>query len=156
MRNLEIADDVLQSRNRLAGIRSALLALRLMNNARDLFGDHSALIGLSIIAIASERWMRADLDPRFETLSVAMPIGHLTVCNISSISAATGFNRETTRRKVNHLVEKGLIVRGGTAVMLAPGFTQKPAASSCTQKQIEEVRRAANDLVRLGILRLQR
>jgi hypothetical protein len=139
------------AKSRLVGIRSAMLTLRMMENWRSLFGNgDAAMIGLAIVAIMSERLMRVELASELESLALPMPIKDLGRCNISSIAAATGLNRETTRRKINQLIASGLIVREGNAIMLAPGFTQRKEAAEIVQTQLDELRRAANDLIRIG------
>lgn len=86
-----------EAKNRLVGIRLAMLTLRMRDNWIRLFGDHqTALIALAIIVIMSERLLRSQLDPELESLVVPMPSEDLAKCNLSSIAAATGLNRETT------------------------------------------------------------
>ena len=141
------------SKSRLVGIRLAVLTLRFRENWQRLFGDQdSTLIALAIVAIASERLLRAELDPEFESLEKPMPLADLSPCNINSIASATGLNRETARRKVNQLVESGLLVKQGGAISLAPGFTQQALAGDVVQAQLDEIRRAVNDLMRMGAI----
>ena len=141
------------SKSRLVGIRLAVLTLRLRENWQRLFGDQdSTLIALAIVAIVSERLLRTELDPDFESLERPMPLAELSPCNINSIASATGLNRETTRRKVNQLIADGLLVREGGAISLAPGFTQQALAGNVVRAQLDEIRRAANDLIRAGAI----
>ena len=143
-------------KSRLVGIRLATLTLRLKENWRRLFGDDdTATIALAIVAIVAERLMRADLDSELESLTVPMPKEALASCNISSIAAATGFNRETTRRKVDQLARTGMIVREGSAIALAPGFTQQKLAIDAVRIQLDELRRATNDLLRVGAITVE-
>src|SRR5688572_9384549 len=84
--------------SRPAGIRMVLLTLRMMEHWRRAAGDYnSAMILLAIVAISSEKLTRVELPP--ERRALRKPVAHdtLSPCNISSIAAATGFNRETTR-----------------------------------------------------------
>ena len=141
------------AKSRLVGIRIAMLTLRLRNNWAQMFGDtDTAAIVLAVVAIASERLMRADLDSELETLALPMPTEALAHCNISSIAVATGLNRETTRRKVDQLIRKGLLVREDSSIRLAPGFTQQKATRSLVTAQLDELRRAVDDLLRIGAL----
>ena len=142
------------AKNRLVGIRLAMLTLRLMENWRRLFGDNdTALIALAIVTIMSERLMRSQLDPAHESLTEPMPLEALTKCNLSSVAAATGLNRETVRRKVNRLIVIGLVVKEDGAIRLAPGFTQQMVARDVVQQQFDEWRRTTADLVRFGVVR---
>jgi len=145
-----------EEKNRLIGIRLAMLTLRMRENWITLFGDHqTALIALAIVVIMSERLMRSELDPELETLAVPMPTAGLAKCNLSSIAAATGLNRETTRRKVDQLVRRGLVVRENGAVWLKPGFTQQKLAGDVVKTQLDELRRALNDMLRIEALELR-
>lgn len=141
------------SKSRLVGIRLSMLTLRLMENWRRVFKDNeSAIIALAIVAIVSEKLMRVELSREQESLAKPMPLESLARCNISSIAAATGLNRETTRRKINQLVEAGIVVREGGSVSLTPGSTQQQLSMEVVQSQLEELRRAANDLIRAGAM----
>ena len=143
------------AKSRLVGIRLAVLTLRLRENWQRLFGDQdSMLIALAIVAIVSERLLRTELDPEFESLEKPMPLDELSPCNINSIASATGLNRETARRKVNLLVESGMLVKDGGAISLAPGFTQQALACDVVQGQLDEIRRAVNDLIRIGAIQV--
>lgn len=138
------------------GIRLVTLTLRLRENWTRLVGyADTAAIALAIVAISAERLLRDELDPQLESLTVPMPKEALGSCNISSIAAATGFNRETARRKVDQLVEAGLIVRDGPQIRLADGFTQQQEVIDITKTQLDELRRIANDLLREGVFTVE-
>lgn len=140
--------------NRVVGIKMTLLSLRLADNWSRLFGDpQAARIALAIIATVGERLTRTDLEDDLRSLTRPMPGSQLTRCNISAIAAATGLNRETARRKIQQLIQDGLVVRDGNSLMLAPGFTQQDVVSSTVAEQVEELRRTANAFLQLGVLR---
>lgn len=141
------------AKNRLIGIRLAMLTLRIMENWRRLFRDNdSAMIALAIAVIMAERLMRSELDSDLESLTVPMPLEALSKCNISSVAAATGLNRETVRRKVNHLMEIGIVVREDGGIRLAPGFTQQELAGEVVQRQFDEWRRTTFDFLRFEVV----
>ena len=145
-----------EAKSRLIGIRLAVLTLRMRDNWSKLFGDHeTAVIALAIVVIMSERLMRSGLEPELETLAVPMPTDDLAKCNVSSIAAATGLNRETTRRKVDQLVRLGLVVKEKGAIQLRPGATQQAIVCEAVKIQLDELRRAANDFLRMGALELK-
>lgn len=145
------------AKSRLVAIRLASLTLRLRESWSQLFGDaDTAAIALAIVAIVSERLLREDLDPPFESLATPLPAEFLGTCNISSIATATGLNRETARRKVNQLVRDGMISRDGAAIRLAPGFTQQQMVIKMIRSQLDEVRRASNDLMREGVFTVEK
>lgn len=141
------------SKSRLVGIRLASLVLRIRTGWSGLFGDaDTAAIALAIVAIVSERLLRQELDPQLESLEVQMPVEALGCCNLSSISAASGVNRETVRRHINRLVKEGVVVREGASIRLTPGFTQKQEVIDLVRAQLEEVRRTADELLRAGVI----
>jgi hypothetical protein len=130
-----------------------MLTLRLRDNWIRLFGDHdTALIALAIVVITSERLTRAELDAQLQTLTAPLDPDALAMCNLSSIASATGLNRETTRRKIDELVRSGLVVRRGQFIRLTPGFAQQNLASEVVKTQLDELRRAVNDLLRQGAM----
>jgi hypothetical protein len=142
-----------EAKSRIIGIQLALLTLRLRNNWTKWLGDpDTAAIVLAVVAIKSERLVRSELDTDLETLAMPMPPVALASCNISSIAAATGLNRETTRRKVENLVKTGMLINEEGSISLAPGFTQRDTAMTMVKTQLDEVRRTANDLLRVGAL----
>jgi hypothetical protein len=153
MPRLTTNNDFADAKSRLVGIRLASLTLRLRGSWTELFGSSdAAAIALAIVAIGSERMLRETLDPELESLAVQMPADAFGVCNISSISKATGINRETTRRKVDELVGRGVVVRNGPIITLAPGFSQQPAAIEMVRMQLDALRMATNDLIREGVI----
>ena len=110
--HLTVDRESTEANSRLTGIRLALLTSRCMENWRRGIGDgDKAMILLAVVAITGERLTRIELDDELKTLDRPLPGELRGECNISSIAAATGLNRETTRRKVNALVESGYLVR---------------------------------------------
>lgn len=145
-----------EAKNRLVGIRIAMLTLRLRDNWIRLFGDHeTALIALAVIVVGSERLTRSTLQHGLESLALPLPPEDLAPCNVSSIAIATGLNRETTRRKIDQLARSGLIVRERSVIRLAPGFTQQDAAAETVQAQLNELKRTINDLLRIDAVSLE-
>lgn len=153
MKHFVAAPEDVVGKSRLIGIRFAMLTLRLMENWRRIFHDNdTALIALAIAVIMSERLMRTEVEPELETLAVPMPLETLAKCNISSVAAATGLNRETVRRRVNHLISMGMVVKENGAIRLAPGFTQQESVLDVVQQQFDEWRRTTTDLLRFGVV----
>ena len=114
--------------SRLTAIRLASVTLRCMENWSARVGDYdSAMILVAIVAITAEKLARTDLEPPLRDLSQPLPPDTLTRCNISSIAAATGINREKVRRKVKVLVEQGLVERRpDRSVRFREGVLQEP------------------------------
>lgn len=143
--------------SRLAGIELAQLTLRCMDKWRRFVGDmNSASVLLAVVAITAEKLTRGSLDDSFHRLEDPLPREELTVCNISSIAAATGFNRETTRRYVNQLIERDMLQRHSDgSIGFPPGYFQRPEISDILQGQLEVFSRSATDFLRLGALEVQ-
>lgn len=141
--------------SRLTAIRLALLTSRAMENWRAGVGDNeSAMIVLAVVAITGERLTRADLPEDLCSVATPLPPGYAAGCNISSIAAATGLNRETTRRRVGALIERGYLARSeGGEICFPAGRQQDPATLEFVARQLEAVARFANDALRDGVLK---
>ncbi|HEX8309594.1 MAG TPA: hypothetical protein VF645_14375 [Allosphingosinicella sp.] len=141
--------------SRLTAIRLALLTSRAMENWRAGVGDNeSAMILLAVVAITGERLTRADLPPALCNVKTPLPPGYAAGCNISSIASATGLNRETTRRKVSSLIERGFLGRSPAGeIGFPPHRQQDPATLEFLNRQLEAVTRFANDALRDGVLK---
>ena len=146
--------DALEANSRLTAIRLALLTSRSMENWREGVGDNaSAMILLAVIAICGERLTRTELPGPLRSVATPLPPGVAAECNVASIAAATGLNRETTRRKVNALVESGRLARSDDGEIGIPiALQQDPATLDFVRRQIEAVARFANEAVRDGVL----
>jgi hypothetical protein len=151
---LAVDDKLASGKSRLVALRIASLSLRLMENWRQPFKDFdSAIILLAIAVIVGDKLTRTTLEHELLDLAQPVPHGRLTTCNINSIAAATGMNRETARRKVNRLVTAGLVDRAEDgSISFSPGFSQREEPSSIVRAQLEIVTRIINELVRDGVL----
>lgn len=140
--------------SRLAGIQMALLTLRCMEHYRQVAGDHSsALVLLAVVAISAEKFTRVELAEEFRSLDAPVPTDKLGFCNISSIAVATGFNRETTRRYVNRLVERDILQRGSDGtVQFTPGYLQTGAIAELLQLQLDTLSRSVTEFIRIGAM----
>ena len=140
--------------SRLAGIQTAMLTLRCMEHYREVAGDHeSALVLLAVVAISSERLTRVGLPGELRSLDTPFPYDELGTCNISSIAVATGFNRETARRYVNRLVERGILQRGeDNTIQFAPGYLQSGTIADLLQMQLDTLSRSVNEFLRMGAM----
>lgn len=84
---------------------------------------------------------------RWRTLMRALPGQEVAPCNALSISAATGIPRETVRRKVRELQERGWLVRAGArSLTLAPRAIEQLGAS---EREILEDFRETARVIRL-------
>jgi predicted transcriptional regulator len=136
------------------------MTLRVMEHWRQHLGlgYEEAMIVLATAAITMEKFTRSEFAPKLENIQRPMPSAQLARCNVSSIAVAVGLNRETARRKVNRLVENGMLLRDRDgSLRLSPEYTLSVPTSEMMQRQLETLVHTANDLVRDGILQqLQR
>jgi len=140
--------------SRLTAIRSAILLTRSMEVwRRGRMDPETVLIILAVIAITSEKFTRAGLDEDRRALDVYLPLEQLQACNVASIAAATGLNRETTRRRVEALIKKGSLIRTEAGdIALPPDKVQDRSALELVRKQLDAVLRFANESLRDGVL----
>lgn len=141
-------------KSRIVGLRLVLLTLRCMGNwKREIYDYDRAMILVAVAAITAEHLLRGNRSEDQAALDEPLPPGLMSRCNVSSIAIATGLNRETTRRKVDSLIERGILVRldNGT-ITFAPGVIQARSTQELVQRQLEDIVRTANDLVRDGVL----
>lgn len=130
------------------------MTLRLLEHWRLHLGlDHdSTLIVIATAAITMEKFTRTDFRPDQRDIRTEIRADELTKCNVRSIAAATGINRETARRKVKALVASGILLSEGSAVRLNPEYTRSVATSEMLSSLLETLVRAVNELVREGVL----
>jgi len=148
-------------KSRVALIQLLDLNLRLMEAwrtaQRKLFGApldcETTMILMAIIAIGAEKLVRTGDLKEFEDLSVPMDFRLLRKCNLSSIAATTGLNREMVRRRVGKLEKNGLVVResdGG--VRIADGILQQPEVRESVNKQLQSIAATVDRLQKSGLL----
>jgi transposase-like protein len=148
-----VIDRAAADRNsRVTGIRLATLMTRLMEQWR--LGRHdaeNALIIVAVIAITSEKLIRAGLRPNERSLEEYLPLSRLQGCNVSSIAAATGVNRETVRRRVRRLIDEGSLIRTDAGeIALPPERVNDETALTLVRRQLEALTRFMNETLRDG------
>lgn len=157
---LTVNRELTEPKSRLAHLSLLTLNLRLMENWRSLqmtaWGNvldyESTMIVMAIIVISAEKLLRIELNPELETLAQPLPQERLNRVNFSSIAAATAINRETVRRRVSDLLERGIVVRDDDGVRMAHGRIQLSVLREIIDAQLDAIARAANQLSRLGVL----
>jgi hypothetical protein len=152
-----IDNDGADANSRLTAIRVTVLTSRLMELWRRGTRDtDTALILVAVAAITNERLLRTDLPTEMRRLENPVSEEMLGSCNVSSIAAATGLNRETARRRVNALVRQGALVRSERGdVHFPPGFLERPEARTLVRSLLETVTRFVNDQLRDGVLEIR-
>jgi Fic family protein len=153
---LAINRDEACTKSRLAAHRLISMRLRLLALWREVTGgDEESLILMAVIAITGDRLTRHDVNPELRNMANPVPRSLLGKCNISSIAGATGLNRETARRAINRLIERGTLERAqDRSIHFTAGRMQGENAYRVSQMQLEEFTRTANALIRDGVLRI--
>ena len=152
---LLINDKEKDGQSRVTFIRLVSLQLRLIELWRIPSGGfQEALVQLAIAAILGDRFTRGSPESSLKNmLNPVPPVLFKTKCNLSSIAAGTGLNRETVRRIVNRLIDEGRLVRlADKSINFSPGWAQNPMVQRVGQQQLEEFCRTANLLLRDGLL----
>lgn len=154
---VQIDDDSAAANSRLTGIRLAVLTARCVELwRRDVHDVQNAMIIVAVVAITSEKLLRGELPPEQRALQNYLPLGDLQRCNVASIAAATGLNRETARRRVERLIEIGSLIKTAEGeIALPPDRVQDPAALALVRKHLEAVTRFVNDSLRDGVLKVR-
>lgn len=131
------------------------MTLRLLEHWRSHLGvdTASALVVLATASITMEKFTRVDFERELRDIRRTMPPEKLTKCNVASIAAATGMNRETARRKVSALVAAGILLRDEVAALrLSPDYTRMVPTDALLRSQLETLVFSTNDLLREEIL----
>ncbi len=71
-----------------------------------------------------------------------------------SVSASTGIPRETVRRKLKALVEKGVLAEKDGGYIYTPGNVQDPQRIEAFERGRSNTLQFVNDCLKLGLLRL--
>jgi hypothetical protein len=151
---LRVDEEKFEECGRVAGIAIAAYTMRAMERWRANLTDYDCvMIMVSVIAISAERLLRAGIPEEYRSLSAPIDPAMLSKVNISSIAHATGLNRETTRRKVNDLIEQELLTRfEDGSVGFRPGLVQEERIYSQVRGQVGEIAAIVNQLVKIGVL----
>lgn len=116
-------------------------------------GYDEAMIVVAIAAISTERMTRRPLSEEELNLANRLPHDQYSKCTIQAIAQATGLNRETARRKIKKLIERGVLEKATSgSIIFRPGFQQQQFVSQLISAQLEVFRRTADALVRDGVL----
>jgi hypothetical protein len=145
----------LEKLGRLVAIQLSHYTLRCVAIWRRYVEDYDeAMIIVAITSISADRLTRAELDPNTMDLANPLPRNLLSRCNVSSIAAATGINRETARRKIGRLIGRGILVRDKRGnIDFAAGLAQEQWIGKLIYQQLEASRRFTEEQLRNGVLK---
>lgn len=74
--------------------------------------------------------------------------------NALSVTAATGIPRETVRRKLKALSERGLLVEKNGGYVYKPGVLQQPQHKAAFERGMRDTVQFVNACLKLGLLKL--
>ena len=74
--------------------------------------------------------------------------------NALSVSATTGLPRETVRRKLKALVEKGVLIEKDGGYIYKPGNVQTPQRLEAFERGMRNTLQFINECLKLGLLQL--
>jgi hypothetical protein len=118
--------------------------LRILRQARETHGDdlESTVIYLAIVCGAASGLLR---DPQLAAAPPApgrLPPEQYGGVSRRQIAASTGLPRETVRRKIAALLERGEIVAVGARVRVRPGLLEDSRNAAFAQTLLREFARA--------------
>jgi hypothetical protein len=151
---IRVDEAELDAKGRPAAIALALYTLREMGAWRQHVHSYDcAMIMVAVIAITAERLLRTEMEPDLARLDRPIDPSLLQKCNIASIAHATGLNRESTRRKVNDLIQRGMLARldDGT-IFFREGLAQEPPTRDLIRRHVIDFAATANRLLKIGVL----
>ena len=133
---------------------------RMDNARRELyFGDLALASVAGTIALQSiDPGMRdPEFRDKFRDLRSVIGIQGQHPVNALSISEATGVPRETVRRKLKILLEKGVITEQSRGLyVIKPGWAQRPEHIAVIEQGMRDAIQFLNDCLRVGLVNLSR
>ncbi|HEX4696011.1 helix-turn-helix domain-containing protein [Sphingomonas sp.] len=111
------------------------------------------LIYVTVVTGNIQKLMRERNVPPEFTATAVLPREWVVPMSRSAIAAATGLPRETVRRHIAQLIERGVLIedpRGG--VTIVPGAIQDRGYEPLLEKLLTEFARAADVLLRAGVI----
>jgi predicted transcriptional regulator len=131
--------------------------LRADRERRNLyFGDLDLASIAATIGVGS---LEADFrDPsfreRFNDYRHIIETARQRPLNAHSIAEATGLPRETVRRKLKFLVQKGVLIERDGGYIYKPGYAYQPQRHEAFERAIRDTQQFINRCLNTGILRL--
>ncbi len=132
-----------------------LAMLRALSEHEEM-GPSVLLIYCTVCVGNIQKLMRERKVPNDYIATAVLPREWVVPMSRSAISAATGLPRETVRRHVGHLIEKGLLIedpRGG--VTIVPGAIQDRGYEPLLEKLLTEFARTSEALLRSGVIEVR-
>jgi DNA-binding transcriptional regulator YhcF (GntR family) len=114
-----------------------------------------AAVGETVALVAVDPDMRDPLfRETFRDLRSMIGLEGQQAVNALSIAEATGIPRETVRRKLKQLLERGVIAEKERGrYVIKPGFVQRPENLAAAERAMRDTLQFMNDCVALGLVR---
>jgi hypothetical protein len=74
--------------------------------------------------------------------------------NVMSVAATVGIPRETVRRKLKTLVERGILAKKDGGYVYKPGVLQQPAVTAGIERAMSDMLQFVNDCLKADLLKL--
>jgi hypothetical protein len=112
-----------------------------------------AAIGETVGMTASEPSRRdPDFQTKFADFWAVMGIEGQRAVNALSIAHATGMPRETVRRRLHELVERGVLLKVKGGYVTRPGFVQTPGNLVLAERAMREAVHFINECFNFGLV----
>ena len=157
---LAVKAEAAEAKSRLVHVALLSLNLRLMENWRSvqlassnsILDYETVMILMAIVVISADKLLRMELEPELQNFERQLPQGATSKVNLISIAAATGVNREKVRRKVNDLVNAGLVRRNREGIQIVQGAIELDVLRKVIDAQLDAIARTVNHLSKIGVL----
>lgn len=126
------------------------------NSGNVQLGPVELQIYLTVAVANVQKLMRERVVPLELSATQVLPREWVVPISRNAIASATGLPRETVRRHVEKLIERGLLIedpRGG--VTPPPGMIDRLGLVGTLEPMLTEFARTAEQLVRLGVLEVR-
>jgi hypothetical protein len=124
---------------------------------RDMYGGDLDLasVGETVGLVAIEPQSRKpEFREKYGDFQTVIGVEGQQGVNAMSVAAATGIPRETVRRKLKLLLERGVIAEKSRGVyVFKPGFIQRGENLSRVERGMRDTLQLMNDCVTLGLVR---
>lgn len=112
-----------------------------------------AAIGETVGITASEPSRRdPDFQHKFADFRAILGIEGQRAVNALSIAHATGMPRETVRRRLHELVERGVLLKVKGGYITRPGFVQTPENLALAERAMREAVHFINECFAFGLV----
>jgi hypothetical protein len=142
-----------QWRSAMFPLLNMFLATHRIMSEHETMNPSMLLIYVTVVTGNIQKLMRErNVPPEFSSTAV-LPREWVVPMSRSAIAAATGLPRETVRRHIAQLVERGVLIedpRGG--VTITPGAIQSRGYEPLLEKLLTEFARTADVLLRSGVI----